>query len=66
MGLYFTQNGGYFSLKNRQHLLLVVQTASQCIGTKGENHSKNCGGNRKMTATPTRILQVPPGVAENV
>ena len=59
MELSFTQNG-YFSLKNRQHLFLVVQNASRCFGTKGENHSKNSGGNQKMTPTPTRILQDPP------
>jgi len=59
MGLSFTQNG-YFSLKNRQHLFLVVQNASRCISTKGEDHSKNSGRNQKMTPTPTRILQNPP------
>ena len=59
MELSFTQNG-YFSLKNRQHLFLVVQNASRCFGTKGENHSKNSGGNQKMTPTPTLILQDPP------
>lgn len=59
MGLSFTQNG-YFSLKNRQHLFLVVQNASRCIGTKGEDHSENSGRNQKMTPTPTRMLQDPP------
>ena len=59
MGLSFTQNG-YFSLKNRQHLFLVVQNASRCIGTKGEDHNKNSGRNLKMTPTPTRMLQDPP------
>ena len=59
MGLSFTQNG-YFSLKNRQQLFLVVQNASRCIGTKGEDHSKNSGRNQKMTPTPTRMLQDPP------
>ena len=53
MGLSFTQNG-YFSLKNRQHLFLVVQNASRCIGSKGEDHSKNSGRNQKMTPTPSR------------
>ena len=59
MRLSFIQNG-YFSLKNRQHLFLVVQNASRCIGTKGEDHSKNSGRNQKMTSTPTRVLQDPP------